>query len=61
MVQRAECPECETQYTLKRLGAEAVIGLRYSVTCATCQTSFDVTFKSRKRLFRLAVIEVVIN
>lgn len=56
---RAECPECETQYTLKRLGAEAIVGREYSVSCATCQNNFQVTFKRRKRLLRPAVTEVV--
>lgn len=53
MIQRAECPECKTSYTLKRLGAVAEVGREYTVSCATCQTVFQVTFKRHKRIFGL--------
>ena len=61
MIQRAECPECQTSYTLQRLGARAGVGREYFVTCATCKTEFEVTFKRRRRLFRPAIIDVVTN
>ncbi len=57
---RAECPNCETSYTMDRLGAEPLVGRNYSVTCGICKTAFSVSFIEIRNWLRRKKTEVVV-
>ncbi len=49
-MKRIECPNCETQYTIKRMGLPTPIVSQIStVICSVCGESYDITFS--KNLF----------